>query len=207
MSTTNYCTKCGSQIDAESKFCPRCGASTEQGSSPVEAGPSRSTGKRVLKWTGLGCGGLITLLIILIIIGVVLDSEDDNVNSTNATPQLSSLPFDRLVAMSTRVSYDDLFRNNERHIDALVYFRGQIVQIADHNRKDNYVLRVNVTETGFFWEDAVYLHYSGPRVLEDDIIEFIGRVKGLKTYKAILGNSVTVPEISIIQAQLIAKSE
>ena len=71
MSTTNYCTKCGSQIGAESKFCPRCGASTEQGSSPVEAGPSRSTGKRVLKWTGLGCGGLITLLIILIIIGVV----------------------------------------------------------------------------------------------------------------------------------------
>ena len=45
-----------------------------------------------------------------------------------------------------------------------------------------------------------------PGVRYDDIIEFVGRVNGLKTYNAILGNSITVPEISIIQAQLIAKS-
>ena len=45
-----------------------------------------------------------------------------------------------------------------------------------------------------------------PGVRYDDIIEFVARVKALKTYNAILGNSITVLEISIIQAQLIAKS-
>ena len=42
-----------------------------------------------------------------------------------------------------------------------------------------------------------------PGVRYADIIEFVGRVKGLKTCNAILSNSITVPEISIIQAQLI----
>ena len=46
-----------------------------------------------------------------------------------------------------------------------------------------------------------------PGVSYDDIVDFVGRVKGLKTYNAILGNSLTVLEISIIQVQLIAKSE
>ena len=104
----------------------------------------------------------------------------------------------------SNISYDELFRNNEEYIEQLVYYRGKVIQVQEP-RGDNYVLRANITEGEFLWEDTVFLHYSGPRLLEDDVIEFVGRVKGLRTYKAILGNSVTIPEIAIVQSRLISK--
>ena len=49
------------------------------------------------------------------------------------------------------------------------------------------------------------MHYSGARLLEDDIVEFVGEVKGLITYEAVLGNQITIPEIDSIQIRLISK--
>ena len=61
---------------------------------------------------------------------------------------------------------------------------------------------MNVTDNGFFWDDTIYVHYSGSRLLEDDIIEFIGTVKGLITYESVLGGNITIPEVAGAQAHL-----
>ncbi len=67
---------------------------------------------------------------------------------------------------------------------------------------DNYNLRVNVTEDQYgWWDDTVFLYYSGEYLLEEGIIEFVRRVYGLRTYEAIMGNKVTIPEIGIIQSR------
>ena len=105
--------------------------------------------------------------------------------------------FEEQKAASALLSYDDLFRNNEEHIGKTVWYTGKVIQVIEGDG-DEYQLRVNVTEGETFWDDTVFLQYSGPRLLEDDIIEFVGRVNGLITYEAVMGNEVTIPAIRVI---------
>lgn len=72
----------------------------------------------------------------------------------------------------------------------------------DGTDEPEFQLRVNVARGEFgFWEDTVFLLYSGERLLDDDIIEFVGTVTPLVTYKAIFGQTITIPGIRVIQAQ------
>ena len=67
------------------------------------------------------------------------------------------------------ISYDELFRHNEQYLGKTVTFRGKVVQVSEQ-RGDEYLLRVNVTETEFgSWTDDVRLDYEGPRLLEKDL--------------------------------------
>ena len=116
--------------------------------------------------------------------------------SPTATP-VPPPTFDELKANSIQLSYDDLFRNNEEHIGKTVWYIGKIIQVIEGNGEE-YQLRVNVTEEENFWDDTVFLQYSGSRLLEDDIIEFIGRINGLTTYEAVMGNNVTIPALTVI---------
>ena len=52
----------------------------------------------------------------------------------------------------------------------------------------------------------MYVHYSGPRILENDLIEMVGVIEGLKTYEAIMGNSVTIPEMTASYINVIYKA-
>ena len=83
----------------------------------------------------------------------------------------------------------------------MVWYEAEVIQVADGSI-GTFVLRANVTRGQYFWDDTVYLRYSGPRLLEEDIIEFVGVIEGLKTYEAILGNSVTIPEIRVLASKL-----
>jgi Leucine-rich repeat (LRR) protein len=148
----------------------------------------------------------------------------------NPTASLTSVhvqepSFDQLKSSSTRISYDDLFRNNERHVGKLVYFTGEIVQVveadeggflgsileafSDSDRKDEprFQLRVNVTQNAQkYWEDTMFLIYDGKRLLEGDIIEFVGTVIPLVTYESIFGQRITIPGVSVRQARLFQSS-
>ena len=115
--------------------------------------------------------------------------------------EFSTSSFDELEAKASRPTYDDLFRNNERYVTQLVYYQAQLIQVVDAG-SGRYQLRANVTKDQFLWGDTVFLRYAGPRFLENDVIEFVGTVVGLITYSAVLGNKVTVPDISIVKARL-----
>ena len=107
--------------------------------------------------------------------------------------------------MAISPSYDDLFRYNEQYVGKLVYYKGQVIQVLDVGQ-DQYQLRVNVTEGQYIWQDNTLLLYAGSRFLENDIIEFVGTVIGLITYKDVLGIPTTIPEISVVQAQIVTKA-
>lgn len=121
------------------------------------------------------------------------------------TPIFSGLAFRGMRESASSISYDDLFRNNERHLGTVVYYVGQVIQVVSGD-EDKYALRVNVTRSGNSWDDPVLLLYSGPRLLDGDIIEFAGTVSGLAVYEAIFGNQVTVPQINAIEARLVDNS-
>ena len=144
------------------------------------------------------------LLYVTFLIAVVLLLACTTAHPPTLTPGPTWTPeptpmatFEEQKAASALLSYDDLFRNNEEHIGKMVWYTGKVIQVIEGDG-DEYQLRVNVTEGEIFWDDTVYLQYSGPRLLEDDIIEFVGRVNGLITYEAVMGNEVTIPAIRVI---------
>ena len=60
-----------------------------------------------------------------------------------------------------------------------------------------YVLRVNVTNNGYYYTDTIYVTYfadeDDARLLEDDVVVMYGELKGEKTYETVMGSSVTIP--------------
>ena len=97
MLVPNYCTQCGNGIIAGARFCSQCGIPTQPSVSRAPAIRRGSKAKGIFKWIGIGCGGLLGLLIIIMIVGAVASSEteEDGVADSSespATPVSASTP-------------------------------------------------------------------------------------------------------------------
>ena len=119
-----------------------------------------------------------------------------------ATPIPTATPeptFDDLKRAAKQVPWEELYRDNEKHEGKLVYLEGEIVQVITEGNSNRYRLRVAVTHTdrGYDSAEVVFVHYTGPeRLLEDDLVEIVGIVKGLYTYRSVLGGPITIPEVT-----------
>lgn len=61
------------------------------------------------------------------------------------------------------------------------------------------VLRINITPTTWGWQDTIFgevIDPAAPRILEGDIIDILGEVRGRITYTAIVGQQVTLPHVA-----------
>ncbi|MEX0763500.1 MAG: hypothetical protein WD333_13815 [Dehalococcoidia bacterium] len=114
--------------------------------------------------------------------------------------EFASLSFDELKDRATSPAYDDLFRNNEQYTGSIVHYKAQLIQVIEIGNR-HYQFRASINEAQYFWEDIAFLRYEGPRLLDGDVIEFVGTVVGLNTYTAVLGNKITLPDISIIDSR------
>ena len=84
-------------------------------------------------------------------------------------------------------------------------YTGEVIQVVG-GEEDSYNLRANVSRGEYSWADTVFLYYSGPRLLEGDIIEFIGVVHELITYESVWGQDITIPAIEITASKVVAKA-
>lgn len=108
----------------------------------------------------------------------------------------------------SKISYKELARNPEKHKGEQLKFRGEVIQVLDPSVGNVTTLRVNVTEEKIdyidesIWTDTIYCTVTIPsgadRILENDIITFWGECKGLASYKSVLGQKISLPEINII---------
>jgi len=146
--------------------------------------------KKVLYWI---IGGVIAVCAI----GFSIPSSPST-PSTILTTQSSPIS-------SVEPTYDDIFRYNEQYIGKQVNYLAEVIQVKDDGA-NQFRLRANITKDANGWSDTVYLNYTGQRFLEKDIIYFKGTIKGLKTYTTVRGDDITIPEINIIQANLITKA-
>lgn len=111
-------------------------------------------------------------------------------------------------AQAVTISYDDLFRNNEKHVGKTVRYVGEVLQVQENSclfcTNPGYTLRVAVTKGSYgIWDDPIWVDYDGgERFLEDDIVTIWGVVEGLRKYTAVLGNQVTIPQITALDIQL-----
>ena len=150
---------------------------------------------------------------VIFLVAVALDTSSDESESetasidapnftTSSQPAPTPIPtFEDFEASAGVIGYEELFRNNEQYESQDFYFEGEIVQVIER-RGDEYDFRVRVGK--IMDDEIVYLSgYKGQRLLEDDSVEFVGRSKGLHSYKAILGNRVTVPELESLAVRLV----
>ena len=150
---------------------------------------------------------LLAIFVISIILSAAcaVEQAESPVTAPSATNQTTmsteTVTFEQLKANANAISYDDLFRNNEDHIGKTVWFVGQVLQVLEGDA-DEFQLRVNVTKEEFFWDDTIFLRYSGNRLLEDDIVEFVAMVNGLITYEALMGNDITIPDLTAISLRM-----
>lgn len=135
-----------------------------------------------------------------IVIAIALSISGYPLTISNPITGQSGLSTNQIISSAKTVPYDDLFRNNEQYIGDIVYYKGKIIQVQNI-AGDNYIFRVAVKKSELmndYYEDILWLNYKGQRYLEGDIIQFWGKLKGLKEYNAILGNTVTIPEIDAL---------
>ena len=127
----------------------------------------------------------------------------------SVTPQASGAPVtgppqpqpesaEEFKASCRTVSFDALARDTEKYLGQRVVFTGKAVQVLEVGSKT--IMRVNVTKGEYgIWEDTVWVNYTRKpdesRILEDDINKFWGTVRGRRTYTAVLGQEITLPEI------------
>ena len=226
----SFCSRCGVSVQRPSSTpepsvttnpsvpsSPRTRLSGSRGTSPHPRSPK--TKMKPVKMAAIAIGAFIVLLVI---VGIMADSTGDTerLSRSNRSNALSGLNFPptsipptptptfvQAKAEAVTIPYDDLFRNNERHVGKQVFYRAKIVQVINAGT-NSYQFRANLAQLGgtsIASGDTVFLHFKGKRFLDDDLIEFIGTVDGLLSYEAVLGQEITIPEISTFQVRLLDK--
>ncbi len=142
------------------------------------------------------------------------DEEDYTVEEpeTQKEPKKKSyedMTFEELFAIAIdNLTYDELFRNNEEYVGKLVLYKGEVVQVLGSS--GDWAFRIAVTEEGeyyTYYTDVVYVDYDRTeRFLERDIVEFIGEIKGLTSYKSIMGAPVEIPRIEAYYMEVFIKA-
>ncbi|MGB2842973.1 MAG: hypothetical protein WBC40_10965 [Halobacteriota archaeon] len=127
------------------------------------------------------------------------------------TPSPTPMSVEEIKSKAKEVGYNDLFRYNEEWVGEIIYCIGLVVQVTGIS-DDRYVLRVYVTPIGKVaigsssWTNAIWVNYEGVRLLEDDVVDIWGEVKGLITYESVSGSEITIPEIDALHVELIAEA-
>lgn len=102
----------------------------------------------------------------------------------------------------TGITYKEIARNPDDYKGKKVKFTGYVKQVLE-----GYIYNDMRMSTSGKYDDIIYATYRTSlvdgRLLEDDHITIYGAVSGLKSYTAVLGNTITLPEISIDRIEIL----
>ena len=99
------------------------------------------------------------------------------------------------VASCNIVDYIDVQRNPNSHKESNVLIEGNVIQVSE-GILGNVTLRVDEGRNKIWYVSYVRADDDEPRIIEGDKVKLYGKCKGLKTYIAVLGQSVTIPWLS-----------
>jgi hypothetical protein len=146
---------------------------------------------------------LLLGVIVLFISATFLPSANKTISSQE------SINIEEYKAKSTLIFYEDLARQTEKYVGKKAKFTGQVIQVQEIYG-NQIILRVNVTKGDYdIYKDTIWINYryqeGESRVLENDIINVWGEIKGRKSYLTILGNKITIPELDGMVIELAGK--
>jgi hypothetical protein len=100
------------------------------------------------------------------------------------------------------IPYEQMARHPEDYLKTIVKFEGKVVQAGDGFMRidvNAHVAWIDRANAGLSDNAIVYVSYrpkSNERVLEADKVRFWGRFDGIISYKAVLGQTISVPNIN-----------
>jgi hypothetical protein len=121
------------------------------------------------------------------------------VADTPPTQKTAALSTQQVRAQAGTIGYDLLARSPANYEGRLVSFQGKVIQATQSGL--SYVLRVNVSRGAYdSWKDTIFVDYragsaSDPRILDGDIIRLWGEFVGIKSYKAVFGQTIQIPYV------------
>lgn len=165
------------------------------------------------------------VIIVIVIIGVGGSSASNNSTDNTSRPSTSKTQEERdaekaaeeerkakeqaeqeqKIANAATVNYTDLFRNSGDYSGQYLKFVGEVVQTDSSNS----YCRIATTKSQYsesYYEDVVYLApctTDGTKILEDDLIEFVGVGDGTFSYKTVLGSQMEIPKLKAAKITLI----
>ena len=96
-----------------------------------------------------------------------------------------------------KLNFKELSRNPDQHKGEYYSFSGQVIQALESSNWDGTTSVTLRIATKSWYDDVVMVTYSresdAPRILEDDKVTVKGEYKGIESYTAIMGNTVTIP--------------
>ncbi|MBO4676769.1 MAG: hypothetical protein J5633_04415 [Oscillospiraceae bacterium] len=169
---------------------------------------------------------ILSLLLIMLIIGTAFvlrtffpDTADSISNSISTRMEELKLRLDAYAKNSTTnyqqstntaiskeeyinrcqpVDYKSVARKPNDYKNMYVTFRGKVIQVIEGN---TVYLRINQDSDDIWSNDTWFVEYKPSpneiRILEDDTITVFGVCTGLYTYKALLGQQVTIPSMTM----------
>lgn len=146
----------------------------------------------------------VFLLFVLIIIGGRSPSAPE-VTGTASPTVSTAVSVDELRANAVKLTYDDIARYPDVHYGKSVVYTGKVVQKVSDTQ-----YRISITETDLgLWKDTVYVFLResarNSRILEDDIVEFVGVLRGEQTYRSIFNQRITIPRIDVYEINVVRK--
>lgn len=152
-------------------------------------------------------GGLILLFVIMGVVINLAEEENKEVGPAQVSQEAPKVSVEEIKNTALKnLRYDELLRNNEKYIGKIVYYQGKVAQVTELWR-NKYILRVDVTKGEYgLWDNDIWANYEGKRILEDDIIDLWGEVKGVKKYATVLGDSRSIPKIDVLHLEVVKKA-
>ena len=187
------CPVCKTVNGEKEKYCKKCGTwllDTINPAIPKKSFFQRIPGFRSGKLWKKVIASIFYGIVLLFVIGLVISSiNTSSQNPKTATTQEPTETREQFQTACEKISYDDLARDTEKYVGKRVTLTGEVIQVLE--RGNNVTMRVNVTKKGTsqfaYWTDTVLVTYARSpnesRILENDIIQLWGTVKGRTTYR------------------------
>ena len=172
-----YCQKCGFRYVKKNKKCPQCG--------------QKHNMRFYNKWW-------FWVLVVFVILAIYPQSPKNNIDE-NTKAEQKILSENEYKELCVQVQYNDIARNPQNYKGEYATYTGKVIQVQENGER--VILRVNITkDKQGLWNDTLYVEYirksnDEPRILNDDIITLYGKIEGVKSYTAVLGDQITLPYV------------
>jgi len=139
---------------------------------------------------------LVPLIALMVIsVGLLSGCFSEEIKSTDlSTEEIKNQAID--------VNYNDFVRNIEDYKGEIVYFFGRVYSSRE-NSDGSYDLLIHTGGISYFYDDDIWVNHKGIRILENDYVDVWGYVKGLKSYRTVLGAERTLPELDSYHLEII----
>jgi hypothetical protein len=169
--------------------------------------------------------GLIILFLIFIVVRSIWNPNNSSSNTTSSSQHTEIITKEEAAKRADEnkkkleeslanlknnaetIPYKTLYRDIESNKSKSVHYKGKVIQVISGILPS---YRVNITQDQYgYWDDTVLVNDAGtdlekhPKILENDIVEFWGFVRGETSYQTVLGATVSLPEINASIIELV----